>query len=408
MHCNDPAVKHGTGTSTVSETGYVLKPLYKRQLSMHCNAPAVKCGIGTGTVSETGSVLKLLYKLWKRKKEKKSLVPVSKMFRNHNAFRLREYGSGKYGSGKSGSALNFVPALNYVHNRHDLSGSVQCGSVKIVHVVQRTVSDGPGGGGSGKSGSGFALIYVPTRLVWYGSVRYRAVKICFVTSRSYRYGSIKSGSGKSLYVTFYYTTRDSKQHTHLNNIILVKFSKIKFSKILSTFKPPLLSFRPWYMSHTKLCLLRLILLADMDGNKWDGYLWVDGWPVTPPRAQHNQQQQEPTTGEPQERGNISTTNCISVNQVTVPQVELDDQSSVSAHSNVTGTSYATYQLSDSEEEPDETQVKLGNSYTQCRAAREVAMSREVTDISCNANVLSTEKKKGFRVGTMVGVWTLTF
>jgi hypothetical protein len=163
------------------------------------------------------------------------------------------------------------------------------------------------------------------------------------------------------------------------------------------------------MSNIKLSVLRLILLADMDGNKWDGYLWVDGWPVTPPRAQYNQQQQEPTTGEQQERGNVpnipstsntSTTNCVSVNQVTVPHVDLDDQGSVSAHSNVTGTSYATSLLSDSEEEPDETQVKLGNSYTQCRAAREVAMSREVTDISCNANALSTEKKKGFRVGTM--------
>ncbi len=24
---------------------------------------------------------------------------------------------------------------------------------------------------------------------------------------------------------------------------------------------------------------------DMAGNAWDGYLWVDGWPVTPPRTQ---------------------------------------------------------------------------------------------------------------------------
>jgi hypothetical protein len=25
--------------------------------------------------------------------------------------------------------------------------------------------------------------------------------------------------------------------------------------------------------------------ADMAGNAWDGYLYVDGWPVTPPRMQ---------------------------------------------------------------------------------------------------------------------------
>jgi hypothetical protein len=25
--------------------------------------------------------------------------------------------------------------------------------------------------------------------------------------------------------------------------------------------------------------------ADMAGNAWDGFLWVDGWPVTPPRMQ---------------------------------------------------------------------------------------------------------------------------
>jgi hypothetical protein len=49
---------------------------------------------------------------------------------------------------------------------------------------------------------------------------------------------------------------------------------------------------------------------------------------------------------------------------------------------------------------DDTIVKLGNGYAQCRAAREAAMAAEVTDISCNSNALSTEKKKGFRVGSM--------
>ncbi len=82
------------------------------------------------------------------------------------------------------------------------------------------------------------------------------------------------------------------QQRQLNGIKIVKFSKINFSKNISSnisnHKQTLTIFRPWYMSNIKLSVLRLILLADMDGNKWDGYLWVDGWPVTPPRAQYNQ------------------------------------------------------------------------------------------------------------------------
>ncbi len=71
--------------------------------------------------------------------------------------------------------------------------------------------------------------------------------------------------------------------------------------------------------------------------------------------------------------------------------EEDDQVS-----NYTGTSYDPSQLSDSEEEDavDDTTIKLGNGYAQCRAAREAAMAVKVTDISCNSNALSTEKKNG--------------
>jgi hypothetical protein len=81
-------------------------------------------------------------------------------------------------------------------------------------------------------------------------------------------------------------------------------------------------------------------------------------------------------------------------QVILAQVESrkeEDQVSI-----YTGTSYDPSQLSDSEEEDavDDTTINLGNGYAQCRAAREAAMAVEVTDISCNSNALSTEKKEG--------------
>jgi hypothetical protein len=157
----------------------------------------------------------------------------------------------------------------------------------------------------------------------------------------------------------------------------------------------------------------------MAGNAWDGYLWVDGWPLTPPRMQQRtlpqplpvpdqspQPQPQPVPAPPspmqppsQHQSAQPTNN--SENQVNLAQVESrtveEDQ-----FSNYTGTSYDPSQLTDSEEEDavDDTTVKLGNGYAQCRAAREAAMAAEVTDISCNSNALSTEKKKGFRVGSM--------
>jgi hypothetical protein len=168
--------------------------------------------------------------------------------------------------------------------------------------------------------------------------------------------------------------------------------------------------------------------ADMDGNAWDGYLWVDGWPVTPPRTQqpppdqlphpqtHPQPQpqpqpvpqpvpappppmQPPSHQQPALPVHPSLDSAIQVNTAQVESKAEDcDQ-----NSNYTGTSYDPSQLSDSDEEEDvvdDNTIKLGNSYSQCRAAREAAMAADVTDISCNSNALSTEKKKGFRVGAM--------
>ncbi len=31
----------------------------------------------------------------------------------------------------------------------------------------------------------------------------------------------------------------------------------------------------------------------MEGHAWDGFVWVDGWPMTPPRRQQDQQDPQP-------------------------------------------------------------------------------------------------------------------
>jgi colicin import membrane protein len=36
----------------------------------------------------------------------------------------------------------------------------------------------------------------------------------------------------------------------------------------------------------------------MAGNAWDGYVWVDGWPVTPPRMQQRTQPQPQPVPDP--------------------------------------------------------------------------------------------------------------
>jgi hypothetical protein len=164
----------------------------------------------------------------------------------------------------------------------------------------------------------------------------------------------------------------------------------------------------------------------MDGNAWEGYRWVDGWPVTPPRQQQapaaptepanepfNAPEYEPemlvdTTpaADAADNTNSSTSNANvphSIKQVTHTQnVSRQEEPERSvAGSEYTGTSYAHSLLSDSEEdEADPDIIKLGNSYSQVRAAREASMTVEITDISCNENALVTEKKRGYRVGTM--------
>ncbi len=142
------------------------------------------------------------------------------------------------------------------------------------------------------------------------------------------------------------------------------------------------------------------------GNTWEGYLWVDGWPVTPPRSRMQPTPADPVNELPEERemlveqssvaapvnnttvmadeDTISNSNTMSTVQVKDIHRTDDEQEKTLEGSDYTGTSYATSQLSDSEEEDSgSSAIKLVNSYTQVRSAREASMTVEVTDISCN-------------------------
>jgi hypothetical protein len=119
---------------------------------------------------------------------------------------------------------------------------------------------------------------------------------------------------------------------------------------------------------------------------------------TPPASTTNefQEEKEMLVEDP----NLNTTGETSVQVKDIPR-PADELEETTAGSDYTGTSYVTSQLSDSdEEETGSSAIKLGNSYTQVRSAREASMTVEVTDISCNENALITEKKKGYRVGSM--------
>jgi len=156
----------------------------------------------------------------------------------------------------------------------------------------------------------------------------------------------------------------------------------------------------------------LLPCSDMSssGNTWEGYQWVDGWPVTPPRPRVQpptpaattnefQVQEEKEmlveTGPAMDPDHITPSVTPSVTSVQVKDIHRsrEELEETTAGSDYTGTSYVTSQLSDSEEEESGPAIRLGNSYTQVRSAREASMTVEVTDISCNENALVTEKKK---------------
>ena len=114
--------------------------------------------------------------------------------------------------------------------------------------------------------------------------------------------------------------------------------------------------------------------------------WVDGWPVSPPRHQPLQQQQQQC--EPAFEGGM-------VVEPAEPAAAIDNSTATNSagHSasgrNSTNTNQVNDFLSsytgsncgseeDSEDDiPEEKQVDLGNVYSQCRAAREAAFDPSV-------------------------------
>ena len=150
-----------------------------------------------------------------------------------------------------------------------------------------------------------------------------------------------------------------------------------------------------------------------NGNTWEGYQWVDGWPVSPPRP-HPQQQQLPREPAPTEEGEMavetdpvadadhntvhSVVHTAADNNLSARQSEAASQVNDFDPSHA-GSAYSSEEETD-DDIPDEKQVELGSGYTQCRAAREAAFVSTVVDISCNENMLITETKKLDRIGTL--------
>jgi len=160
---------------------------------------------------------------------------------------------------------------------------------------------------------------------------------------------------------------------------------------------------------------------ESSGRTWEGYEWVDGWPVSPPRRQPQQQQQhEPADVLEGEGGMVvepagpdTTAAITAANVVTnvVPPTNSNTGDGASGRlsanseqvkdfvSSYAGSNYSSEEESE-DDVPDEKQVDLGNVYSQCRAAREAAFVSTVVDISCNENMLGTETKKWDRIGTL--------
>ena len=145
--------------------------------------------------------------------------------------------------------------------------------------------------------------------------------------------------------------------------------------------------------------LLLTLCADMEQYPWAGFSWENGWPVSPPERQEQMETRQTESSDAVDTAVNTATPSTPLNTAVQvnPAQEIDRQSE-DGDSIYTGTSY---QLSESEDEDfDTNKVNLGNGYAQCKAAREAAMTRDVVDITCNADALSSKKMKGLRVGSM--------
>jgi hypothetical protein len=165
-----------------------------------------------------------------------------------------------------------------------------------------------------------------------------------------------------------------------------------------------------YFSLCRLILVSLYVLEmSAGGNTWEGYQWVDGWPVSPPRP-HQQQPppREPTSTDKGEMavemdpaaGAVNNNISVTVDSGIVVSRQSEESNQVNDFDpSLAGSTYTSEDETD-EDIPDEKQVDLGSGYTQCRAAREAAFVSTVVDISCNENMLGTETKKWDRIGTL--------
>jgi hypothetical protein len=115
------------------------------------------------------------------------------------------------------------------------------------------------------------------------------------------------------------------------------------------------------------------------GNTWEGYQWVDGWPVSPPRPHQQQQppQREPTSNDEGEMavemepaaGAVTNNISVTVNSGTVVSRQIEESNQVNDFDpSLAGSTYTSEDETD-EDIPGEKQVELGSGYTQCRAAR---------------------------------------
>jgi hypothetical protein len=114
-----------------------------------------------------------------------------------------------------------------------------------------------------------------------------------------------------------------------------------------------------------------------NGNAWEGYEWVDGWPVLPPRLWTQQLMAPEPADEPAEDREMvvepdsaanAATDTVDHNSTRHHETTSQVNAFLSSHA---GTSYASSLSAkeDSDDDlPDDKQVDLGSGYSQCRAA----------------------------------------
>jgi hypothetical protein len=229
-------------------------------------------------------------------------------------------------------------------------------------------------------------------------------------------------------------TQNTEGYTVQQNQEKFKISKSKFefSNVLEVFRQKGSKCKE---KNNRFKLIFLCLDMEWNGYLYTGFRWENGWPteagsntITGPALPGSSAPAvlaAPTalsTAPPSPE--LDTTPLVSTVQPSVAatgQLQLQPNIGIQVNSqeqhskeekgdiksNCTGTSYITSQVSDeSEDEADKQntmshgQVALGSGYVQCHAASEAGSVGSVMDISCNENMLSSEKKKADRIGTL--------